>query len=76
MASDLAARRVHDRAGAVRAGGLSLDEGRVVAVGHEADLLALGLVGDGQAALARDAPHLGLVEVADREERRLELLRA
>ena len=47
----------------------ALDERGVVAVGDEADLLAVRLVGDRQAERARVLAHLGLVEVADREAR-------
>src|SRR5690606_23387524 len=50
-----------------------LDDRRVVAVGHEADLHALGLVGGGQAERAGTRAHLLLVERADREARRREL---
>ena len=73
MAAELAAVRVDDRAGAVLCRCLALDEARVVAVGHEADLLALGLVGDGQPALPGDGADARLVEPADGEEGGLEL---
>src|SRR2546422_5876792 len=45
----------------------SAKESPVVVVGHEADLLALGLVGGHQAETARVLPHLFLRELADRE---------
>ena len=41
--------------------------GAVVAAGHEADLLALGLVGRDESQAARDLADLGLAEVAQRE---------
>ena len=48
----------------------------VVAAGHEADLLALGLVGRGQAEAARDVADLGLGQLAEREPGVLELVLA
>ena len=51
----------------------ALDEARVVAVGNEADLLAVRLVGDGQAAIACVGAHVGLRQLADRERRAGEL---
>src|SRR6185369_17624851 len=68
MPAQRAALAVHDRPGAVLGGRLPLHEARVVPVGDEADLLALRLVGGGQAALPGQPPHLGLLEVAHREE--------
>jgi adenine deaminase len=53
---------VHDRAGAPGGRGAALDERGVIARGHEADLLAVGLVGDLQAEAARVLAHGGLVE--------------
>src|SRR4051794_38928940 len=53
---------------------MPLDEARVVAVGHEANFLALRLLRDRQCQAACDCPHLVLGEVADREERPRELL--
>ena len=46
----------------------------VVAAGNEADLLRVGLLGEGKAALARDLADLGLGQAAEREERVRELL--
>ena len=45
-----------------------VDEPGVVAVGDEADLLALLLVGHGQADFGGEGPHLLLGEVAERED--------
>ena len=50
------------------------EKGRVVAVGDEADLVAVGLLGDGEAELARERADRRLVERADREQRVRELL--
>ena len=51
----------------------SLDEAGVVAVGHEANLLALGLVGVGETKLARASAHLGLGHRAERKKRAAQL---
>ncbi len=48
----------------------------VVAARHEADLLALGLVGGGEAERPGDRPHLRLGELAQRETRVLQLVLA
>src|SRR5258705_367900 len=47
---------------------LPLHKGRVVAVGNEADLLAVWLVGDGKAKSSRLLAHLGLDQAADRKD--------
>ena len=44
------------------------DEAGVVVVGDEADLLAVGLVEDGEVEALGDRPDLGLMEAADGEE--------
>src|SRR4051812_25586671 len=59
--------------GRARAGD-PLDEARVVAVGDEADLLRLGLVGVGKAEPARDRADLILVHLAERELDVLEIV--
>src|SRR3954469_25747157 len=46
----------------------------VVATGHEADLLALGLVGRHEAQVPRDRPHLGLGQLPQRKPRVLKLV--
>ena len=46
----------------------------VIAAGHEADLLGLGLVGGGEAERAGDGPNLGLGQLPEREAGVLELL--
>ena len=51
----------------------ALEKRRVVAVGDEADLVAVRLVGDAQPELARLLAHRRLVEIADREHRVREL---
>ena len=50
------------------------DERRVVAVGHEADLLAVGLVGDQQSEPARLGAHVRLRQRAHRKHRAGQLL--
>ena len=52
----------------------ALEERGVVAVGDEADLVAVRLVGDGEAEPRRMRADGGLVERADREQRVRELL--
>ena len=64
---------VDDRARSKHLGRAATQESAVVVVGHEADLLALGLVGGDQAEAARVRPHLVLRQVADRKPRRPEL---
>ena len=63
---------VHDRAGAGRpravGGAAPLHERRVIAVGNEADLLALRLFGDRKVVGAGDPAHFLLVESAEREQ--------
>jgi len=53
---------------------MPLHEGRIVAVGNEADLLALRLVRRGESPLRRQASHLFLGQAADGEDGRRELL--
>ncbi len=47
---------------------------RIVAVGNEADVLAVGLGGDGEAEFGGDLPHFGLGQAAEREAQVIELL--
>ena len=44
-----------------------LDKARVIAVGHKADILTVGLVGVDKAMHRRDTPHLVLAQSAERE---------
>ena len=44
-----------------------LDEGGIVAVGHKADILTVGLVGIDKAVLRRDTAHLVLAQSTERE---------
>ena len=57
----------HDRAATFEAAGLPLDERGVIAVGHEADLLAVWLLGDSQPQSPCDIAHRILRQTADRE---------
>src|SRR6266699_1200746 len=67
---ELAPRLVHDEARTQRLRRrVPLDERGHVPAGHEADLHALGLVGDRQPERGRLGAHLRLGEIADREER-------
>ena len=68
------ARLADDRAAAVEIARLAFDERGVVAVGHETDFLAVGLLGDRQAESPRDIAHLVLRQIADREARARQLL--
>ena len=52
---------------------VAVDHGRVVAVGHEADLLAVRLVRDTQAPRERDPPDVVFRHLTDREQRAREL---
>ncbi len=67
VAAELAAVDMHDVAGLQRAGLQALDDAGVAARRHEADVLAVGLLGDGQIELARKLAHLRLRHAAERE---------
>src|SRR5436309_9014174 len=74
MAADLVSRAVDDAAGPKRVvPGVPRDETRRIAVRDEADVHALRLVGDREIQPRRLRPHLGLGQLADREERAPEL---
>ncbi len=60
----------HDLAGRFRRTLAAADERRVIAVGNEADLLAVFLVGHAQADLARHGPDLVLAILADGQQHR------
>src|SRR5690242_20526643 len=57
-----------------RAGLQALDNIRVMPLRHEADVLAVALVGDGEAESARMLTHLRLREIAERKAQQVELL--
>ena len=67
------ARAVDDLAGAHGIGADLFDDAGIIAVGHEADILAVGLGGDRQADGAGDVAHPVLGEVAEREAEEFEL---
>ena len=71
--ADDAAGGVADGAGGAD-GAVGFEKGIVVAVGDEADLVAVGLLGDGEIELARERADSRLVERTDREERVRELI--
>ena len=72
MLPEFLAAGVDDRAGP-RGDAARAQELAVVAAGHEADVRAVGLVGDAQAELASNPPRLRLGEVAEREAQPREL---
>ena len=74
MSAEYPALAVHDRAGAEDTGLTAPQEGAVVIVGDEADLLALGLVGRREPEAPRVRPHLVLRQLADGKARCRELL--
>ena len=75
MPAEHPAVEVHDVARLGRAGPELLDHRGIGAVRHEADVLAVGLVGDRQAVARRQRPGLGLGgEAAEREAQEAELL--
>ena len=51
-----------------------LHQPRIIAVGNEADVLAVGLGRDLEAELGGDPPHLVLGQVAERKAQEIELL--
>ena len=69
VGAQYAALAVDHRAFAQRVRGLAFDERRVVAVGHEANLLAVGLRGHPQFQPVRVRPHGVLVKVTHGERR-------
>ena len=66
---------VHDVAGLRSAGAKPFDHARIAARGHEADVLAVGLGGDGEAEPFRLRPHLVLLHAAEGEAQERELRR-
>jgi hypothetical protein len=74
MVAQHAAVHVHDLAGIGGAGAQFLDHGGVIAVGHEADVLAVGLVGHRKPVFRGERAGFGLGgEVAQREAQEIEL---
>src|SRR5437762_11780264 len=65
VSAEYPALAVHDGASAEDAGLTAPQEGAVVIVGDEADLLALGLVGRRQPRAPRAGPHLVLRQLGD-----------
>src|SRR3954447_9868668 len=74
VAAEHAAVEVDDVAGARRPGLQPLDDLAVMALRYEADVLAVGLVGDAEPELPGEPARLGLAELAEREAQHLELL--
>ena len=74
MASDPAAVDVHDVAGLQRTWLEALDDARVAARRHEANVLAVGLFCNGEAKLVRERTHLGLAHRAEGKAQVAELL--
>ena len=67
-------REIDDLAGFRRARLQSLDHLRVITGRHEADVLAVVLIGNRQPELARQFARLGLAALAEREAQQVELL--
>ena len=65
---------MHDVAWQHRIGRHAGDHIRVAARGDEADVLAVGLVGDGQTKLAGEVPHGALGAIAQRKAQQFQLL--
>ena len=74
VAAEHAAVDMDDVAGLGGARQQPLDHLAVVAGGDEADVLAVGLVGDGEAEFVRERAHLRLRQAAEREAQHRELL--
>ena len=75
MAAEDAARQVDDVAALPRFGAQPRDEVAVAARGHEADVLAVGLVRHGEAEAAGEVPRFRLGQAAEREAQDVELRR-
>ena len=74
MLPEHAAVEVDDVAGGRGLGPQLLDQAGIVAVGDEADVLAVGLGGDAEARVLGEPPDLALGQVAEREAQIIELL--
>ena len=74
MAAEHAAVDMHDLARPDRLRLQLLHQVGVAALRHEADILAVMLVGDPQAELARDAANLVFAKIAKRKAQEIELL--
>src|SRR3546814_14648229 len=73
MLAELAPCLVDDIARYVRLGPELLHQRRIIAIGDEADVLAVGLGGDPQAQFGRDLAHPRLGQRAERDAQELEL---
>src|SRR3546814_2888901 len=73
MLAELAPCLVDDIARCVRLGPELLHQRRIIAIGDEADVLAVGLGGDPQAQFGRDLAHPRLGQRAERAAKALEL---
>src|SRR3546814_270439 len=73
MLAELAPCLVDDIARCVRLGPELLHQRRIIAIGDEADVLAVGLGGDPQAQFGRDLAHPRLGQRAEREAQEIEL---
>ena len=74
MLAEHAAGQVDDLAGHLGLGAKLADHAGIIAVGDEADVLAVGLGGDGEAQLGGDFAHLRLGHAAQREAQIIELV--
>src|SRR3546814_8228208 len=72
--SDLAAVDMDDLAPIVGLGAQLADQRCIVAIGHKADVLAVGLGRDAQAQVACDFAHHALSKPAQRKAQEIELL--
>ncbi len=75
MFAQLAPAFIDDIARRVGIGAQFLDQAGIVAVGHETDVLAVGLARDAQADLRGDFAHLRLGHAAERKAQEIELRR-
>ena len=75
MAAEHAAVEMDDLAGLARRRASGARSRRCSALRHEADVLAVGLVGDREAELAGERAGLALGQLAQREAQQVELLR-
>ena len=74
MAAEHPTVEVDDLARRLGLGAEPLHEARIIAVGHEADVLAVWLGRDLQPHLRSDPPHLVLRQIAEREAQEIQLL--
>ena len=67
MAADRLAGAIEHRALALAEAAVAAQEPRLALAGEEAEVLALGLLGDGEAVAGGDLAHLGLAQLGQRE---------